>query len=88
MPCRVLHEGQPIADLILDLVVGKIVKRAQDQRLEHQHGVYRLAPGPGLAIRIRLAPDPLKNRAKLLLRNDGVNLDQRVLLRVQARVTV
>ena len=82
MPCRVLHEGQPVADLILDLVVGQVVKRAQDQRLEHQHGVHRLAPRTGLAIRIRLAPDPLKSRTKRLPRHHGVNLDQRVLLGV------
>jgi hypothetical protein len=40
------HERQPVAHLILDLVVGQVVERAQHQRLEHQNGVYRLAPGP------------------------------------------
>jgi len=74
--------------LILDLVVGKVVKRAQDQRLEHQHRVYRLAPGTGLSVSIRLAPNPLETRAERLPWHDDVDLDQRVFLRVQARITV
>ena len=32
--------------------------------------------------------DPLKSRAKLLPRHDGVNLDQRVLLAVKTRIAV
>jgi hypothetical protein len=68
--------------LVFDLVVGKIVKRAQVQRLEHQQGVYRLAPGPGLATRIQLAQDPLKSRAKFLPRHESIDLDQPVFLRV------
>ena len=47
-----------------------------------------LAPRARLAIHIRLAPDPLKSRAELLPRHDGVDLDQRVLVGVEARVTV
>jgi hypothetical protein len=47
-----------------------------------------LAPRARLAIHIRFAPDPLKSRAELLPRHDGVNLDQRVLLGVEALVTV
>jgi len=47
-----------------------------------------LAPRARLAIHIRLAPDPLKSRAELLPRHDGVDLDQRVLVGVEAHVTV
>jgi len=47
-----------------------------------------LAPRARLAIRIRLAPDPLQSRAELFPRHDGVNLDQRILLGVETRVTV
>ena len=82
------HEGKSVADLILNLVIGQVVKRTQDQRLEHQHCVYRLSPGAGLAIRIRFAPDPFKSRTKLLPRHHGIDLKQRVFLSVQARVTV
>jgi len=38
------HEGQPVADLKLDLIVGKVVKRAQNQRFEHDDLTPRLAP--------------------------------------------
>ena len=51
---------------MLDLVVEKFVNRARSQRLEHQHCALLLASSPGLAIRIGLAPNSLKGRAKLL----------------------
>ena len=88
VPCWVVHEGQPVPNLIRDLVVGKIVKRAQEQCLEHQHCVYWLAPGAGLPVRIRLAPDPFESRTKRLQRYHGINLKQRVFLCVQAPITV
>jgi glycosyltransferase involved in cell wall biosynthesis len=43
---------------------------------------------PRLAIGLWLTPDPLKSRAKLLPRHDRIDLDQRVLLGLQTRVTV
>ena len=82
------HEGKSVADLILNLVIGQVVKRTQDQRLEHQHCVYWLAPGARLPVRIRLAPDPFKSRTKLLPRHHGIDLKQRVFFSVQTRVTV
>ena len=42
------HEGQPVAHLTIDLVVGKVVERAQHECLLHNHCVHRLAPGPRL----------------------------------------
>ena len=58
------------------------------QGLEHQHRVHRLTSGAGLARRIRLAPDPLEQGPEFVPRHHGINLDQRILLRVQARVTI
>jgi hypothetical protein len=43
-------ERKPVADLILHRLVGQVVERLQDQDLEHQHLVERLAPGRGLAV--------------------------------------
>jgi hypothetical protein len=42
--CRVLHERQPVAHLILDTVLRKVAERAQDQRLEHQNCIIGLRP--------------------------------------------
>jgi len=53
-----------------------------------EHRIPGPAPGPRLALRLGLAPDPLQHRAKLLPRDDGVDLDQRVTLGIQARVAV
>jgi len=76
------HEGQPVANLIFDLVIRKVVKRAQDQRLEHQNRVQRPASSAGFPRLVRLAPDPLQSRPELLPRHNGINLDQWVLLRI------
>ena len=54
------HERKPVPHLVFDLVVRQVVERAQDQRLEHQNGVHRLAPGARFARLIRLAPHPLE----------------------------
>ena len=51
------HEGQPVAYLILDLVIRQIVQSAQYQHLEHHHRVNRLAPGLRLPLRLRCPPD-------------------------------
>ena len=82
------HERKPVTDLILDLIVRQVVKRAQNQRLEHQNHNHRLAPGAGFPRLGWLAPDPLQYRPELLPWHDGAYLDQRVLLRIQARVTI
>jgi hypothetical protein len=82
------HERQPVAHLIFDLVVGQVVKRAQNQRLEHHDSVDRLAPGTRFAFGIWLAPNPLKRWPEFLPWHHGVDPDQRVLLGVQARVSV
>jgi len=47
-----------------------------------------LAPRAGLAIRIRLSPDPLNSRAELLARHHGVNFNPRIVLGVQACANV
>jgi hypothetical protein len=82
------HERQPVAHLILDLVIRKVVERAQDQRLEHQNRIHRLAPRAGFPFPLRFAPHPFQHRPELLPRHDGVDLDQRIFLRIQARVTI
>ncbi len=83
-----LHERQPVAHLIRDLVVGQVVECAQHQRLEHHHGIQQLAPGPRLALRLGLAPDLLQRRTEFVPGHDGVDLDQRVTLGIKARVAV
>lgn len=44
------HEREPVPDLVLNLIVGQVVQRLQDQDLEHQQGIIGLAPGVGLAL--------------------------------------
>ena len=88
MPCRVRHERQSVTHLILDLVVGQVVERAQDQRFEHKHRIHRLAPGARLALGIRLALNPLKHWPEFLPRHDGGDLNQWVTLGIKARVAV
>jgi hypothetical protein len=48
--------GEPVADLVLGLVIGQRVQRLQDQHLEHQHGVvgWPTASGPVRAVERRL----------------------------------
>ena len=82
------HEGQPVADLVLDLVVGKVVERRQHQRLEHQHGVHGPASGARLPLRLRLAPHLLQCRTEVLPRHDSIKFDQRILLGVKACVAL
>jgi hypothetical protein len=82
------HKRQPVAHPILDPVVREVVKRARNQRLEHQHSVHRLAPCARLALRIRFATGPLKRRPEFLPRHDSVDLNQRVFLGVQAPIAI
>ena len=70
------HERKAVAHLIFDPVVRQVIKRARDRRPEHRYRVHRLAPRPGFALRIPLAPGPFKGRAKFLLRHNSVDLDQ------------
>src|SRR3954469_4892412 len=44
------RERQPVAHLILDLLVGQIVKRLQHQHPKHHENVNRLAPGIALLL--------------------------------------
>ena len=37
------HERKTVADLILHLIVGQIVERAQNDRLEHHHSIQGFA---------------------------------------------
>jgi hypothetical protein len=39
-----VRTGEPVADLVRHLIVGQVVERLQDQRIEHKHHVNRLAP--------------------------------------------
>ena len=81
--CSPIRSGR-----MINLVVGKLAKRARQQHLEHRHRVHRLAPGAGFAARVRPAPNPLTSRAELLRRHHGVNCDQRVPLGIQVRLAV
>ena len=45
------HEREPVADLILDLLIGQVVKRLQHQNLEHHDGVEGFAAGLALPLR-------------------------------------
>ena len=54
------HERKAVAHLIFDPVVRQVIKRARDRRPEHRYRVHRLAPRPGFALRIRLAPGPFR----------------------------
>src|SRR4051812_34055905 len=79
------HEREPVADLILDLVVREVVERLQNQRLEDDDLVPRLASGRVLPFLLRLAPNRARLSAEILPGeilpgHDRVQDNQRVLL--------
>ena len=82
------HERQPVADLILDLIVGEVVERLQNQRLDHDDLVPGLAPGGALALLVRLAPHRAHLRAEALPGHHLVQNDQRVVLGIEAPIAL
>jgi len=56
--------------------------------LSPPHRVHRLAPRARFPAPNRLAPYPRQNRTKILARHDGIDLDQRCLLRSKACLTI
>src|SRR3982751_5696102 len=82
------HDREPVADLILDLVVREVVERLQNQRLEDDDLVPRLASGRGLPLLLRLAPNRAPLSAELLPGHDGVQDNQRVLLGIETAIAL
>src|SRR5436190_716738 len=82
------HEREPVADLILDLVVREIVERLQNQRLEDDDLVPRLASGRVLPLLLRLAPNRAQLSAELLPGHDRVQENQRVLLGIKTAIAL
>src|SRR4051812_4035789 len=82
------HEREPVADLILDLVVREIVERLQNQRLEDDDPVPRLASGRGLSLLVRLAPNRAQLSAEILPGHDRVQDNQRVLLGIETAIAL
>src|SRR4051794_22378997 len=82
------HEREPVADLILDLVVREVVERLQNQRLEDDDLVPRLASGRGLPLLLRLAPNRAQLSAEVLPGHDRVQENQRILLGVETAITL
>src|SRR3954453_23270321 len=82
------HEREPVADLILDLVIGEIVERLQNQRLENDDLVARLASGRVLALLVRLAPNRAQPRAEILPGHNLVQENQRVLLGIKTAIAL
>src|SRR4051812_6589134 len=82
------HEREPVADLILELVIGEIVERLQNQRLEDDNLVPRLASGRVLALLVRLAPNRAQPRAEILPGHNLVQENQRVLLGIKTAIAL
>src|SRR3954454_7833570 len=85
------HEREPVADLILELVVREIVERLQNQRLEDDDLVPRLASGRVLPFLLRLAPNRARLSAEILPGeilpgHDRVQDNQRVLLGIETAI--
>src|SRR3954454_24792118 len=80
------HEREPVADLILELIVREIVERLQNQRLEDDDLVPRLASGRGLPLLVRLAPNRAQSRAEILPGHDRVQDNQRILLGIETAI--
>src|SRR3978361_1087179 len=77
------HEREPVADLILDVVVREIVERLQNQRLADDDLVPRLASGSVLPLLLRLAPNGAQLRAEILPGHNLVQENQRILLGIE-----
>src|ERR1044071_3461232 len=82
------HEREPVADLILDLVVREIVERLQNQRLEDDDLVPRLASGSVLPLLLRLAPNRAQPRAEILPGHNLVQENQRVFLGIKTAIAL
>src|SRR4051812_1009975 len=82
------HEREPVADLILDLVVREVVEGLQNQRLEDDDLVPRLASGRGLPLLLRLAPNRAQLSAEILPGHDRVQDNQRVLLGIETAIAL
>src|SRR3954452_12052594 len=81
------HEREPVADLILELVVREVVERLQNQRREDDDLVPGLASGRGLPL-LRLAPNRAQPRTEVLPGHDRVQDNQRVLLGIETAITL
>src|SRR3954468_6467720 len=82
------HEREPVADLILELVVREIVERLQNQRLEDDDLVPRLASGRALPLLVRLAPNRPQLSAEILPGHDRVQDNQWVLLGIETAIAL
>src|SRR4051794_8156439 len=88
MNAQEAHEREPVADLILDLIVREVVERLQNQRLEDDDLVPRLASGRGLPLLLRLAPNRSQPRTEVVPGHDRVQDNQRVLLGIETAITL
>src|SRR3954454_11377363 len=82
------HEREPVADLILELVVREIVERLQNQRLEDDDLVPRLASGRVLPLLLRLAPNRAQLSAEVLPGHNLVQENQRILLGIKTAIAL
>src|SRR3954466_7708898 len=82
------HEREPVADLILDLVVREIVERLQNQCLKDDDLVPRLASGSVLPLLVRLAPNRAQLRAEILPGHNLVQENQRILLGIETAIAL
>src|SRR3978361_1167606 len=82
------HEREPLADLILDLVVREIVERLQYQRLEDDDLVPRLASGSVLPLLLRLAPNRAQPRAEILPGHKLLPENTRILLGIETAIAL
>ena len=82
------HEREAVTKLVLHLIVRQVVKRAENDRLEHHQRIPRLASRRRLPVLGRLAPCRLETRSEVFPRNNLVDLHQRVVLGVQPRIPI
>src|SRR3954454_8135602 len=82
------HEREPVADLILELVVREVVERLQNQRREDDDRVPTLASGRARPLLLRLAPNRAQPRTEVLPGHDRVQDNQRVLLGIETAITL
>ena len=80
------HERKPVAKLILHLIVRQIVQLAEQNRLEHDNRIPRLAAGTRLTLFGRLAPDALQKRTKTFPWHHRIDRQKWVVLGVKPSV--
>src|SRR3954452_12764240 len=73
--------------MILDLVVREVVEGLQNQRLEDDDLVPRLASGRSLPLLLRLAPNCAQLSAEILPGHNLVQENQRVLLGIETAIS-